>query len=72
MRRERQKAGTLVGPRGGDRTLLGVARDETRVRDALDPHVELGVEIFDGTEHAGGEEGVAKVANGAGARWEAG
>jgi hypothetical protein len=38
-----------------------IARDKARVSDALDPFIELGVEVLDRTEHAGGEEGVAQI-----------
>jgi hypothetical protein len=65
MRGQRQEAGPLVGEGGGDGALVGIAGDEAGVGDALDPVVELGVEIVERAERAGGEEGIAQVADGA-------
>ena len=65
MRGQRQEARSLLDERGGDGALVDVSRNETRMRDALDPLVELAIEVLEGVERAGGEEGVAKVADGA-------
>ncbi len=62
---QRQKSGPLIGQGCGDGALVRIAGDETGMGDALDPLVELGVEVVDGAERAGGEEGVAQVADGA-------
>src|SRR5262249_40020331 len=40
-----------------------IAGDEARVGNALDPALELGVEILDAGEGASGEEGVTQVLN---------
>jgi hypothetical protein len=62
---QRQEARPLVGERGGDGALVGIAGHEAGVRDALNPIVELRVEIVERAERAGGKEGIAEVANGA-------
>jgi hypothetical protein len=58
---QRQEAGPLVVQRDGDGALVRASGDETGMGDALDPVVQLGIEIVEGAECAGGEEGVAQV-----------
>ena len=57
---ERQEAGLLFGPDVGDGTvrLVGVA---SAVGDVVAPASELGVEVVEVAEGAGGEEGVPEV-----------
>ncbi len=59
-----QQSPTLLGQRIADRPARRIARDWPSVSDAVDPVDELGVEVADGGEAAGGEEGVAKVLDG--------
>jgi hypothetical protein len=65
MERQRQETWPLLRQGSGDGALVGVAGDEAGIRDALDPVVELGVEIVEGVKRACGEEGITQVADGA-------
>ena len=53
MRGQRQETRPLLGQRGGDGALVGVAGDQARVRDGLDPGVELRVEVVEGARTRG-------------------
>jgi hypothetical protein len=63
--RERQESWSLGVESRGDGALVGIARDEASVGDLLDPIAELGVEVVERPERAGGKEGITQVADGA-------
>lgn len=56
--RKRKKASALLGEGVADDTFLEVAGNETSALNAVNPNVELLVEVLDGPEGAGGKEGV--------------
>src|SRR5262245_27387376 len=60
---QRQEASLLLGEGVPYEPAIGVAGDEAGVSRALNPILELRVEILDGSEGASGEEGVAQVLN---------
>ena len=60
---QRKQASALLGERIADDAFVEVGGDEPGALNAIDPRVELGVEVVDGSEGSGGEEGFAKVAH---------
>jgi hypothetical protein len=59
VRRGRQEPGSLEVEGRGDGALVDVAGDGARMRDGVDPLIELGVEMLERVEVPGGEEGLA-------------
>ena len=57
MRGQRQQAGLFLGPNIGD-TAVGLVGMTSPVGDVVSPAVELGVDVVEVAEGAGGEEGV--------------
>src|SRR6202453_206800 len=61
--RQRKKASTLDDERVANETTIGIGGDLAPTLHAVDPRVELGIEVIDGVERSCSKEGFAKIAH---------